>query len=62
TLEDAILAETRTLLRNVEKLNESLVTITEPDMARLIEQLRRMEKDLLPIYTFFKTAVYTTNK
>jgi hypothetical protein len=44
------------------KLNQSLMTINEPDMARLIEQLRSMEKDLLPIYTYFKNAVYTTNK
>ncbi|KAI7863324.1 hypothetical protein BDF14DRAFT_1998520 [Spinellus fusiger] len=62
TLEDAIISETQLLVTNIAKLNNAVSTVNDIHVIQLIDQLRRTEKRMSFVYTFFKTATYASHQ
>ncbi|ORX47485.1 hypothetical protein DM01DRAFT_1140446 [Hesseltinella vesiculosa] len=60
TLEDAIMSETQILIENIAKLNDLVNKTNEEEVMQLIEKLRRVEKKMSLVFTFFQASMFAS--
>ncbi|KAI8088697.1 uncharacterized protein BX664DRAFT_358352 [Halteromyces radiatus] len=61
TLEDAIISETQILVDNITRLNDLVTRTNQEEVLQLIEKLRRVEKKMSLVFTFFQASMYSSN-
>ncbi|KAI8997457.1 hypothetical protein BDB01DRAFT_846110 [Pilobolus umbonatus] len=59
TYEDAILNEADMLVEKINKMNNTIRSMNDTSIIQLIEQMRRLEKKMSLVFTFFKASMFT---
>lgn len=61
TYEDAIISEGEQTVEHINKINALLVDLNDNQVLEMIDRLRKIEKKMSLVYTFFKTSMFVNN-